>query len=95
MSTDAPAPAREGAGDLPAVDDYDQKLELLEDLIHEVHEKVMNGRVRDAENERVRQGWHRVLRDHVAEWRKVKNDRDVASIADELEEIKARQEGDL
>lgn len=90
MSADAGAHANEG---LPEVDDYDQKLELLEDLIQEVHEKVMNGRVRDEEKERVRQGWHRVLRDHVAEWRKMKNDRDVAEIAEELEELKARQGG--
>ena len=93
MSTDASTPAREPGDDLPTVDDYDRKLELLDDLIEEVHEKIMTGRIRDAEKERARQGWHRVLRDHVAEWRKVKNDRDVVSIADELEELKAEQEG--
>ena len=90
MSTDASAPARD---DLPAIDEYDEKLDLLEDLIREVHEKIMNGRIRDEEKERARQGWHRVLRDHVAEWRKMKNDRDVAEIAEEIEELKARQEG--
>lgn len=91
MSAGSSAPARDD--DLPTVDDYDEKLELLEDLIHEVHEKIMSGRIRDAEKERARQGWHRVLRDHVGEWRKVKNDRDVASIADEIEELKQEREG--
>lgn len=91
MSTDASAPARDD--DLPTVDEYDEKLELLEDLIHEVHEKIMTGRIRDAEKERARQGWHRVLRDHVAEWRKVKNDRDIVTIAEDVEELKADREG--
>jgi hypothetical protein len=90
MSADSSAPARD---DLPTVDEYDEKLDLLEDLIRNVHEKIMTGRIRDEEKERARQGWHRVLRDHVAEWRKMKNDRDVAEIAEELEELKTRQEG--
>ena len=91
MSADADAAARE---ELPMVDEYDEKLDLLEDLIREVHEKIMNGRIRDEEKERARQGWHRVLRDHVAEWRKMKNDRDVAEIAEKLEELRAAQEGE-
>jgi hypothetical protein len=91
MSTDADASARD---DLPAVDEYDEKLDLLEDLIREVHDKITNGRIRDEEKERARQGWHRVLRDHVAEWRKMKNDRDIAELAEEVEELKSAQEGD-
>lgn len=91
MSTGADASARD---DLPAVDEYDEKLDLLEDLIREVHDKITNGRIRDEEKERARQGWHRVLRDHVAEWRKMKNDRDIAELAEEVEELKSPQEGD-
>ena len=90
MSADASAPARD---DLPTVDEYDEKLDLLEDLIHEVHEKIMNGRIRDEEKERARQGWHRVLRDHVGEWRKMKNDRDIAELAEKIEELKSEERG--
>jgi hypothetical protein len=65
--------------------DREQQLERLETAIEEAHEKVVNGRVRDPENERVRIKWIRALADVSAEYRKVLEDKDLDELRDRLD----------
>lgn len=68
--------------DTPEVPDYtddDEREEVLEDLesvMNEALSKVTDGRVRDAENEKVRQGWVRAYTSAVAEYRRLVADLD-------------------
>ena len=71
----------------------EQQLERLETAIEEAHQKVANGRVRKAENERVRIKWIRALADVSAEYRKVLEDKDLDEIRDRLDDLEDRQDG--
>jgi len=88
--TDASAQAREDDGDL---EDYDDLLATLDVLEEEALRKVKQGRVYDAENERVRIKWIRIVKDVVAEKRKVMSDRDLQELSERLERLEAAQEG--
>jgi len=68
----------------------EQQLQRLETAIQEAHDKVDNGRVRDAENERVRIKWIRALADVSAEYRKVLEDKDLDEIRDRLDDLEER-----
>jgi PHD/YefM family antitoxin component YafN of YafNO toxin-antitoxin module len=96
MSSDASAPARDTA-DGPAlsladVEEYDEMLGVLDTLLDEALRKVEEGRVYDAENERIRIKWIRIAKDVVAEKRKVKSERDLEMIQREIEELKTPEE---
>jgi len=81
-----PDTSAEGVGDLSWTrEDIEQvkmsgeekRLALLEEDIREAHRKVENGRVRDAENEKVRQGWIRALAYAANSYRQLKRDEDL------------------
>lgn len=69
--------------------DREAMLALLEDGIREAHRKVENGRVYDAENEKVRIKWVRVLAYAVGQYRQLKRDEELDAMKRELEELKA------
>lgn len=77
-SNRASAPARE----LP---NRDEILDLLEDGIREAHRKVQEGRVYDAENEKVRIKWIRALAYASNVHRQMQNDRDLEDLESERE----------
>jgi hypothetical protein len=87
--TDAPADTADG----PTAPERDELLALLEDGIREAHRKVENGRVRDAENEKVRQGWIRALAYAVNSYRQLKRDEDLEEMKAELEALKVEVRG--
>lgn len=76
------------------VDDYEEMLEVLDVAIGEAREKVENGRVYDAENERVRTKWIRTLAYVVNVRRQVTADRDLEELREEIEALKEQQEED-
>lgn len=91
MSTNASAGARDDDG-LAAekLSDYDDMLSSLDAAIEEAQRKVESGRVYDVENEKVRIKWIRALAYSVNVRRQVTNDRDLAELAEEVDELKER-----
>jgi hypothetical protein len=87
MSTDASAGA--DSDEEPTVDtvDYDSMLADLDVAIEQARYKIENGRVRDAENEKVRIKWIRALAYTVYIRRQVANDRDLQELAEEVETL--------
>lgn len=81
----------ESSTDLGEVGSYDEMLAVLESAIQEGRRKIESGRVYDAENERVRQKWIRTTANAIDVWRKVKTDRDLEELREELNEVKAAQ----
>jgi hypothetical protein len=80
--------ASAGAGELP---ERDEILELLEDGIREAHRKVKEGRVYDAENEKVRIKWIRALAYASNVHRQLQNDRDLEELSERLEALEGRE----
>jgi len=72
----------------------DEVLGQLEDGMQEAHEKVTSGRVYDAENEKVRQGWIRTLAYTAGQYRQLKKDEDLEELDERLRELEERQEQD-
>lgn len=68
--------------------DREEVLSLLDDLIRESHDKAMNGRVRDAENEKVRQGWFKTVGYLAGQYRQLKKDQDLDEMKEDLELLK-------
>lgn len=66
----------------------DKVLALLEDLIHQAHEKAANGRVHDPENERVRQGWFKTVGYLAGQYRQLVRDRDLEEMQADLANLK-------
>lgn len=91
MSDDASVPARDGAS---GVESYDDMLATLNVLEQEALRKIESGRVYDPENERVRIKWIRIAKDIVAEKRKVKADRDLEELTEEVEKLKNSQQAE-
>lgn len=89
MSTDL---ADAGRSDHDAADDYAELLDVLDTLLDEALRKVEQGRVYDAENERVRVAWIRITKGIIAEERKVTKERDLAELTERVEELEARRE---
>jgi len=94
MSDNASAHARDDAEGGRAVESYDDLLATLDVLENEALRKVESGRVYDAENEKVRIKWIRIVKDVVAEKRKVKADRDLEELSERLEQLEERADGD-
>jgi hypothetical protein len=86
-STDAGAPER--------TTDYEAMLDDIDAAIEQARYKVENGRVRDESKEKVRIKWCRALAYAVNVRRQVANDRDLEELAEQVEQLKARQEGSL
>lgn len=69
--------------------DRDAVLRLLEDLVREAYDKAKNGRVRDAENERVRQGWFKTVGYLAGQYRQLVKDEDLEELQEDLENLKS------
>lgn len=65
----------------------DEVLSLLEDGLREAHRKVVQGRVHDAENEKVRIQWIRALAYAAGQYRQLRNDEQLDELAERIEEI--------
>mgnify|MGYP000507007033 CR=1 FL=1 len=79
------------SADARELPDRDEILELLEDGIREAHRKVKDGRVYDAENEKVRIKWIRALAYSANVHRQLQNDRDLEELAERLEALEAQE----
>jgi len=90
--SDADASAQARDPDDPDPSEYDELIDVLDTLLDEALRKVESGRVYDAENERVRIKWIRIVKDIVAEKRKVENDRTLEELSERIEELEAAQE---
>jgi hypothetical protein len=77
-----------GAGELP---ERQEILELLEDGIREAHRKVKEGRVYDAENEKVRIKWIRALAYAANVHRQIQNDRDLEELSERLARLEEQE----
>ena len=71
----------------------DAVLDLLEDGIQEAHRKVEQGRVYDAENEKVRIKWIRALGYAVNVYRQTLKDKELEEMKERLNRLEAAQEG--
>lgn len=85
----------DGPPDVGEIDpaDRDDVLYLLEDAIDEAHRKVEEGRVYDAENERVRQKWIRTLAYTANVYRQTLKDRELEEMRDRIDDLEARVHG--
>ncbi|WP_436343987.1 hypothetical protein [Natronorubrum sp. FCH18a] len=84
MTPDASAGARDSSND---VDEYDAMLEVLDVAIDEAKRKVENGRVYDAENEKVRIKWIRALAYAVNVRRQCTNDRTLEELSERIDQL--------
>ena len=73
--------------------DRDQVLAQLDDALEEAHQKAINGRVYDAKNEEVRQGWLRVVGYLAGQKRQLLKDKDLDEMAERIEQLEQAQEG--
>lgn len=73
--------------------DYEAMLETLDVAIEEARRKVENGRVYDADNERVRIKWIRALAYAVNVRRQVTNDRDLEELGARIEALEESHGG--
>jgi len=85
MSSSTPPP------DL-ASENYDAMLEQLDGAINEIADKVDNGRIRDAEKEKVRIQYYRALGYLVRTKRQVLEDKTLEDLEAEIQELKDAQE---
>jgi len=92
MSTDASTGAGENVDAAGAGEDYQAMIDTLDAAIEEARRKVENGRVYDAENEKVRIKWIRALAYTVNVRRQVTTDRDLEELSARIEELE-RQGG--
>lgn len=67
--------------------DRDTMLRILEDGVAEAHRKVDSGRVRDAENEKVRIQWVKALGYLAGQYRQLAKDAELEELADRLAEL--------
>lgn len=94
--TDEPQDDARTNGERPTEGDTppsrEEVLSLLEDGMKEAHQKVKNGRVYDAENEKVRQKWIRTLAYTAGQYRQLKKDEDLEDLNERLRELEEQQE---
>lgn len=83
--------ANANAGELP---ERKEILDLLEDGVREAHRKVKEGRVYDAENEKVRIKWIRALAYAANVHNQIQNDRDLEELSERLEAIESQEHND-
>ncbi|QDX40278.1 hypothetical protein [Salarchaeum sp. JOR-1] len=82
---------RASAGANDSLPERDEILGLLEDGIEEAHRKVTDGRVYDAENEKVRIKWIRALAYAANVHRQIQNDRDLEELSERLEQLEEEE----
>jgi hypothetical protein len=70
-----------------------QAEQLLDEAIQEAHRKATDGRVYDAENERVRQGWVKALGYLVGQKRQLKRDKELEEMKADIEMLKEQRGG--
>ena len=70
-------------------------LELLDAAALEAHRKVDSGRVRDAENEKVRQGWIRALGYVAGQYRQLERDRELEELAERVARLEREADVDV
>ena len=87
MSTDVGTDATD-APDVSTAD-YDEMLATLDIAIDEARRKIEEGRIRDVDREKARVKQWRALSYLINVRRQVANDRDLESLAEEIEELKA------
>lgn len=78
--------------EIPEYTDDDDRKEVLADLesaMNEALRKFVDGRVRDAHNEKVRQGWLRAYTSAVAEYRRLVNDLEESEHEERIERLEA------
>lgn len=68
-------------------------IEQLDDSIDEIIEKIENGRIRDAEKEKVRIQYYRALAYLIRTKRKVLEDKTLEELEAEIEQLKNGTEG--
>lgn len=86
MSADASSGASDDGPEVAR--DYQSMLDTLDIAIDEASYKIENGRVRDADKEKVRIKWVRALAYAINVRRQVANDRDLEELAGQVEELK-------
>lgn len=74
-----------------SVSSRDIVMMMLQDGMDECHYKIKNGRIRDEEKERVRQGYLSELSSLANAWRRLEKDRSLAEMEDEIEELKSAE----
>jgi len=72
--------------------DREEVLDLLEDVLEEAHRKATNGRVRDAENEKVRIQWIKAVGYLVGQYRQLIRDKDLEELKAEVAELKESED---
>ncbi len=72
--------------------DREDVLDLLEDVMEEAHRKAINGRVRDAENEKVRIQWIKAVGYLAGQYRQLVRDKDLEELQAEIEALKEHQD---
>jgi hypothetical protein len=72
--------------------DREEVLDLLEEVLEEAHRKATNGRVRDAENEKVRIQWIKAVGYLVGQYRQLVRDKDLEELKAEVAELKASED---
>lgn len=82
------------AGARDTLPEREEILELLEDGIREAHRKVKEGRVYDAENEKVRIKWIRALAYAANVHRQIQNDRDLEELSERLNRLEEHKDID-
>lgn len=77
--------------DLEDVPDRGEVLDLIDDALREAHRKVESGRVYDAENEKVRQGWFRTLGYLAGQYRQLKKDEDLEELRERIDRLESER----
>lgn len=85
MSEATSAGTREGA---IVGDEYAEKRAAIEESIEWIDDKLENGRIRNPEHARARQGYLRLKIQAIGEWRKLKEAGDLAELREEIEKVK-------
>lgn len=72
--------------------DHDDMIAEVESTVAWIDEKLENGRIRDPERARARQGYLRLKIQAIGEWRKLTEARELEDLRDELGALKERQQ---
>lgn len=92
-SVDTANPEEGGGEPFENVAGREEILDLLEDGLREAHRKVENGRVRDAEKEKVRIKWIRTLAYAANAYRQLLRDEDLEEMDRRLRKLEQERDG--
>ena len=91
MSGDASAATHDRDGPEADREDWSEMIDTLDAAVNEARRKVENGRVYDAENEKVRIKWVRALAYAVNVKQSVMKNRDLEELSEKIDRIEERQ----